>query len=82
MENYNNTDKNKKNKKKRKLLKAITFTSIGLGLILILYPVYTNFIAGNRESSVLSAWEEQKEEFFEEVEAREEISGEIDNRQT
>jgi len=60
--------------KKTKLLKAIIFTSIGLGLILILYPIYTNFIAGSRETTVLSAWEDQKEEFFEETETEEETS--------
>ena len=78
---------NKKNKntnkvKKTKLLKAIIFISITLGLILILYPVYTNFIAGSLETAVLSAWEEQKEEYFEEVEAEEEISSEETNEQT
>ncbi|MFC2160004.1 sortase [Actinomycetota bacterium] len=82
MENYKNTNNNKNKKKKRKLLKAITFASIGIGIIMILYPVYTNFIAGSRESSVLSAWEEQKEEFFEEVEANEELSDEVDSEQT
>ena len=42
---------------------------------MIMYPVYTNFIAGSRESTVLSAWEDQKEEFFEELEAEEEDPG-------
>jgi LPXTG-site transpeptidase (sortase) family protein len=75
MEKNNNTNNNKeKNKvKKTKLLKAIIFSSIGLGLILILYPVYTNFIAGSMESSVLSAWEEQKEDYFAGIEAEEEV---------
>ena len=81
MKNKNKINKKNKNInkiKKTKLLKAIIFTSIGLGLILILYPIYTNFIAGGRESTVLSAWEDQKEEFFEEVEAGEEITDETD----
>ena len=76
--------KNKKDKniKKIRLLKAALFVSISLGVILILYPVYTNFIAGSRETAVLSAWEDQKEEYFEEVEAEEEISDEADTGQT
>lgn len=76
----NNKD-NKKIKKTR-LLKTVIIVSIVLGLILILYPIYTNFIAGSRESMVLSAWEEQKEEYFEEIEAEEEISDEADTEQT
>jgi len=84
MENNNKTNNNKKKSKvkKTRLLKAIIFTSITLGLILILYPVYTNFIAGSRETIVLSAWEEQKEEYFEEVEAEEESSAKETGEQT
>ena len=69
---------NKKNTKKIKLLRAVTIVSIVIGTLLILYPIYTNFIAGSREAIVLSAWEDQKEEYFEEVEADEEISDETD----
>ncbi len=74
MENNNKTNRSGKkiNKvNKTKLLKAIIFSSISLGLILILYPIYINFFAGSRETAVLSAWEDQKKEFFEEVETEE-----------
>ncbi len=67
---------------KTRLLKTIIFISISLGLILILYPIYTNFIAGSRETAVLTAWEEQKEEYFEEVETEEDISNEEDSGPT
>ena len=67
--------------KKTKFLKAIIFISIGLGLILILYPIYTNFIAGSRETTVLSAWEDQKEEYFEEAETEKEVSSEANTEQ-
>jgi LPXTG-site transpeptidase (sortase) family protein len=69
---------NKKNTKKIKLLRAVTIVSIVIGTLLILYPIYTNFIAGSRETTVLSAWEDQKEEYFEEVESEEEITDETD----
>lgn len=69
---------NKKTTKKIKLLRAITIVSIVIGTLLILYPIYTNFIAGSREATVLSAWEDQKEDYFEEVEAEEEITDETD----
>ena len=75
-------NKNNKNLKKVRALKAVLYVSIVLGIALIMYPVYTNFIAGSRESAVLSAWEEQKEEYFEEVVARVEISEEADTGQT
>ena len=71
-----------KNIKKTKLLKTIFIVSGTIGVILILYPIYTNFIAGSRETAVLSAWEDQKEEYFEKVEAGEEISDETDTEQT
>ena len=64
---------NKKNTKKIRLLRAATIVSIVIGALLILYPIYTNFIAGSRETTVLSAWEDQKEEYFEEKEGQEEI---------
>ena len=41
--------KKNKNIKKIRLLRIAFFVSIGLGVILILYPIYTNFIAGSRE---------------------------------
>jgi len=69
---------NNKNTKKIRLLRAITIVSIVIGALLILYPIYTNFIAGSREATVLSAWEDQKEEFFKETETEEEAS-QVDN---
>ncbi len=69
---------NKKNIKKIRLLRAATIVSIVIGALLILYPIYTNFIAGSREVTVLSAWEDQKEEYFEGVEAEKEITDETD----
>ncbi len=75
-------NKNNKNLKKVRALKALLYISIVLGIVLIMYPIYTNFIAGSRESTVLSAWEDQKEEYFEKVEAEEETSNEDVNEQT
>ena len=75
------TNKNR-NIKRTRLLRAGTIIFIIIGVALVLYPVYTNFYAGNRETSVLSAWEDQKEEYFEEIEAEKEISEEADNGQT
>ncbi len=68
-------NKNTKNIKKTRLLKTIIIVSIVAGVMLILYPIYTNFIAGSLESTVLSAWEDQKEEYFEELKADEEDGG-------
>ncbi len=68
-------EKNKELKsKKAGIIKIISPILIIVGILLILYPVYTNFIAGNREFAVLSAWEDQKEEFFEETETEEKTS--------
>jgi len=68
-------NKNTKNIKQTRLLKTIIIVSIVVGVILILYPIYTNFIAGSLESTVLSAWEDKKEEYFEELETDEEDTG-------
>ena len=75
---------NNKNKNLRKIriLKAAMYVSIILGIALIMYPIYTNFIAGSRETALLSAWEDQKEEYFKEKETEEEISNEIDAGQS
>jgi LPXTG-site transpeptidase (sortase) family protein len=51
--------------KRIKIIKVFSFIFIGTGLLLIFYPVYTNFIATSQELAVLSAWDEQKEELFE-----------------
>lgn len=56
-------------KKNIKISKIFLYIIIGAGFLLILYPLYTNFIATRQESQILSAWEEQQEAFFEKKEA-------------
>jgi len=74
----------KKNLKSKKIkaYKVLLYMLIVIGTLLILYPVYTNFIAGSRETTVLSAWEDQKEEYFEKIETEKEFSNETDIEQT
>jgi len=43
---------------KRKIIRYSGITLIVAGLIVILFPLYTNFIMAGREDSVLAAWEE------------------------
>jgi sortase A len=43
---------------KRKIIRYSGITLIVAGLLVILFPLYTNFIMAGREDSVLSAWEE------------------------
>jgi LPXTG-site transpeptidase (sortase) family protein len=43
---------------KRKIIRYSGITAIVAGLLIILFPLYTNFIMAGREDSVLSAWEE------------------------
>jgi LPXTG-site transpeptidase (sortase) family protein len=45
-------------KHKRKIIRYSGITLIVAGLIVILFPLYTNFIMAGREDSVLAAWEE------------------------
>jgi LPXTG-site transpeptidase (sortase) family protein len=47
--------------KKVILLKLIIFVLIAAGLAMILYPVYTNFIASKDISEELAEWEEKKD---------------------
>ena len=65
---------NKWIKKNIKILKIFLYIIIAAGLLLILYPMYTNLIATRQEDQVLTAWEEQQEAFFEEKEAADESS--------
>ena len=55
-------------KKNIKILNIFLYICAGAGLLLILYPVYTNLITSKRGSQELTAWEEQQETFFEEKE--------------
>ena len=62
-----NTGKSDKIKKRRflksrkiKIAKIITFTVVGVGLLFLLYPFFTNVIAGVKEANILSEWEAQK----------------------
>ncbi|GAG86610.1 unnamed protein product, partial [marine sediment metagenome] len=57
--------KNSKSKKLR-IIKIISFIFIGAGILFLLYPPYTNFIAKRKEANILSTWEAQKEAFLEE----------------
>jgi LPXTG-site transpeptidase (sortase) family protein len=43
---------------KRKIIRYSGITLIVAGLLVILFPIYTNFIMAGREDSVLAAWEE------------------------
>jgi len=43
---------------KRKIIRYSGITLIVAGLLVILFPLYTNFIMAGREDSVLAAWEE------------------------
>jgi len=54
----------KKENKKRKivLLKILLYIFIAAGLAMILYPVYTNFIASKDISEELAEWEEKKDD--------------------
>jgi len=60
-----NKRKNSKSKKLR-IIKIISFIFIGVGLLFLLYPSYTNIIAEIKKVNVLSEWEAQKETFLEE----------------
>ena len=57
--------KNSKSKKLR-IIKIISFIFIGVGLLFLLYPSYTNIIAEIKKVSILSEWEAQKKTFTEE----------------
>ena len=70
-------------KKNIKILKIFLYIIMAAGFLLILYPAYTNLITSRQESQVLTAWEEQKEAFFEEKEAEGTTKvGEIDDSST
>jgi len=60
-----NKRKNSKSKKLR-IIKIISFIFIGVGLLFLLYPSFTNIIAEIKKVNVLSEWEAQKETFLEE----------------
>jgi len=67
---------NKKKNLKSKRIKAIkifSFIIIGVGILFILYPLYTNFVTARKETAILSAWDDQKEVFFKEKETDEVI---------
>jgi len=55
-------------KKHIKILKIFLYIIIAAGFLLLLYPMYTNFIAVRQEEQILTAWEEQQEAFFEQKE--------------
>ncbi len=48
--------------KKIKVLKILLYVFIVAGIVMIAYPIYTNFIASRAESENLSAWEQQKQD--------------------
>ena len=47
--------------KKIKVLKILLYIFIVAGIVMIAYPVYTNYIDSRAESENLSAWEQQKQ---------------------
>lgn len=49
-------------KKKILLLKILIAVLAVSGLVLILFPIYTNIVVANKEDQLLSSWEELKEE--------------------
>ena len=49
-------------KRRRIIINIFIYVLIGAGLVLIAYPIYTNFIASRAESENLSAWEQQKQD--------------------
>ncbi len=57
---------NRKKSKKLRIIKIISFIFIGAGILFLLYPSYTNFIAERKETNILSTWEAQKKTFAEE----------------
>lgn len=71
-------DKEKQNKNIKRpvkvlLMKILLYSVIALGLGLIFYPVYTNFVASREISEELTEWEDLKEETISEETTDEEI---------
>ena len=58
-----------------KIIKIISFIFIGAGILFLLYPPYTNFIAKVEEAKILSTWEAQKETFTEDEKGSAELVG-------
>jgi len=42
--------------KKRKLIRYLRIALIIIGLVIIIYPFYNNFILARREENILTSW--------------------------
>ena len=51
-------------KRRRMIINIFIYLLIIAGLILIAYPIYTNFISSRTESENISEWDEQKEDLI------------------
>lgn len=60
---------------RRRILRYLGITLIIIGLLIIMYPIYTNFILTRREAIILTAWGE-------ELEKPQEISTEEEENET